>query len=686
MKPYLLILFASSLAAQAVPVAVSNSSFESNVNPDATGRFSFGETQDFGGSLTDWTTVTTENTPAGSGQQVSVGFIAIAPDDQNQVLALISGASISQFTSVAWSSLTAGDTITMTVAVGDRTNTPAPVWADESFFALIDSATSGTLADGSLLSSTVANSGPLTTPFANGTGIDGGTMQDRSFTYTIQPGDLSRPGNVGLLIAAYGVVGSTGSGLNSSSNQAFFDHVRIDVGSAPVGAPTPNIVFLFLDDMRWDAAGFAGNSVITTPNMDTLASQGTVFENAFSTTAICMVSRASVFMGQHMARHGITAFNQNLSAAKWADSYPDRLDDAGYYMGFIGKHGLGDGFTGLYGTYDFDKGYDSQGSYFNQTIDGEPSNGRHISKFMGDLALEFIGNAADPSKNMTSAPFCLQVSWKAPHVQDGSSDPFQNDPAYDSLYAADTIPHAKTDTQAQFDGNLSIFQSGEGTTRWTNRFGTEQMFQDNIKKHHRLIHGVDVQIGRILAALDDPNDDGNTSDSVAANTIIILSSDHGFFLGERQQAGKWYIQEESIRVPMVVMDPRLPAAQKGKRVSQMALNIDIPATILDYVGVTQPSVMQGRSMKPIIEGNPPGNWRTAFLHDHPAVGGGVYRNEGVRTESFSYSRYPGNGNVKQLYDVTVDPYQRTNLADDPRYASKLAGMDSLTDQLKADAQ
>jgi arylsulfatase A-like enzyme len=449
----------------------------------------------------------------------------------------------------------------------------------------------------------------------------------------------------------------------------------------------PNVLFLFLDDWRWDAASFTGNEVITTPHMDTLAAQGTIFENAYVTTAICMVSRASVFMGQHMARHGITAFNQNLSSAKWADSYPKRLDNAGYYLGFIGKHGLGNGFTGLYGTYDFNKGYNGQGSYFGQTIDGEAANGRHLCRFMGDLAVQFIANAANPFRNPGTAPFCLQISWKAPHVQDGDNiNPFQPDPAYDSLYASDTIPRAKTDTQAQFDGNLSIFQSGEGTSRWNVRFSTEQKFQDNIKKHHRLIHGVDVQLGRILAALDDPNQDGDTSDSMRANTIIILSSDHGFFLGERRQAGKWYIQEESIRVPMLVVDPRLPATQKGKRVPQMVLNIDIAATILDYAGAAIPSVMQGRSMKPIVDGNPPAAWRNAFFHDHPAVGSGVYRNEGVRTESFSYTRYPNNGNVKQMYDVTVDPYQRTNLAGDPRYASKLAELDALTNQLKSDAQ
>jgi arylsulfatase A-like enzyme len=448
----------------------------------------------------------------------------------------------------------------------------------------------------------------------------------------------------------------------------------------------PNILFFFLDDMRWDAASFTGNSVITTPHMDSLAEHGTVFENAFTTTAICMTSRASVFSGQHMARHGINSFNKNISAASWTNCYPAKLDAAGYYLGFIGKHGLGSGFTGLYGTYDFDKGYNGQGAYFGQTIDGESSAGRHLSRFMGDLAIEFIGDAADPARNPAAAPFCLQVSWKAPHVQDGSSDPFQNDPAYDTLYVGETIPHAKTDTQAQFDGNLPIFRSGEGTSRYNQRFNTEQKHQDNIKNHHRLIHGVDVQIGRVLAALDDPNGDGNPADSMTADTIIILGSDHGFFLGERKQAGKWYIHEESIRVPLVVVDPRLPAGLMGKRVPQMVLNLDIPATILDYAGVRIPRILQGRSMKPLIDGNAPADWRTAFLHDHPAVGGGVYKNEGVRTESFSYTRYPNNGGVRQLYDVTVDPYQRTNLASDPRYATKMAELDALTTQLKAEAQ
>ncbi len=171
-----------------------------------------------------------------------------------------------------------------------------------------------------------------------------------------------------------------------------------------------------------------------------------------------------------------------------------------------------------------------------------------------------------------------------------------------------------------------------------------------------------------------------------ANTVIVLGSDNGFFLGERQQEGKWYIQEESLRVPLVIADPRLPEPLRGKRATQMVLNLDIPETLLDYAGVAVPAAMQGRSLRPIIEGNPTADWRTSFFHEHPQIGGGVFANEGVRTEDFVYSRYPKNGNTRQLYDVTVDPYQRTDLSGDPRYATKMAELDALTNQLKAAAK
>ena len=215
-------------SADATPIALSNFSFESDVNTDLTGRFSFGEMQDFGGSLTAWTAATTENSAAPDGSEASVGFLAITPADGDQVLALMAGGSIKQFTPLPWAGVSAGDILTLTVAVGDRSNVGVPNWADQSFFAIIDADTSGPLASGNLLSSTVANSGELATPFEGGVGINSGTMEDRTFSYTVLESDLTRTGNVGVLLAAFGLDGSAANGLGSSANQAFFDNIRVD--------------------------------------------------------------------------------------------------------------------------------------------------------------------------------------------------------------------------------------------------------------------------------------------------------------------------------------------------------------------------------------------------------------------------------------------------------------------------
>jgi len=450
-------------------------------------------------------------------------------------------------------------------------------------------------------------------------------------------------------------------------------------GFAPTAsADRPNVVFVFFDDLRWDMLSFTGNTIMTTPHIDKLAEHGTIFENAFVTESICAPSRASTFMGQHMARHGVRNFNSDISAEQWVDSYPARLKKDGYYMGYVGKHHLPGDFTGKFGTFDYNKGYTGGGTYFDMTIDGEEAGDRHLTQFLGDLSVAFIEKAVDPEHNSSEKPFLLQIGFKAPHVQNENLL-FQNDPAYDHLYEDDVIPRAKTDSREQFLALPDHFHSGSAARgRWNSRFSTEESFQNNIKDHHRLVHGVDVQVGRIMEALE--------TNGLMDNTIIIVSSDNGFFLGERQQAGKWYIQEESIRIPLVVYDPHQPEEQRGKRVPQMSLIIDLPATILDYAGTAIPDVMQGRSLKPIIDGNPPSGWRTEFFYDHPQIGPTVFRNQGVRTESFVFARYPNHGNVKQLYDVTVDPYQRTDLSRDPRYAEVLAELDALTTQLEQEVQ
>lgn len=215
-------------------VSITNPSFEANVNLDAAGRFASGEEQDFTPQgITGWTARTSQNTQVATTAQRAVGFINIAPADGSQVMVLYSGASAIQSTSLAWSSLAIGDVLTMTVAIGDRSDTGKPDWADKSFFGIVDSTVSTDIA--TLRSTTIANSGELVTPFTGGLGINGGTMQDRFFTYTVGADDLVRTGNVGLLLAAYGGTG-TNNGITSSGNQAFFDNVRLDL--APIPEPS----------------------------------------------------------------------------------------------------------------------------------------------------------------------------------------------------------------------------------------------------------------------------------------------------------------------------------------------------------------------------------------------------------------------------------------------------------------
>ena len=240
----------SCLSVSLNAATILNPSFEANVNPDLgsppttpAGRFSFGEEQDFPlTGITGWTAVTTQNGNAtNDGSERSVGYANITPAAGAQVLSLMSGASASQFTSVSWSSLNVGDTITMTVAIGDRTSVNPPLWADQSFFGIIDNTVGSSIA--TLRSTTVANSGELVTPFSGGTGINSGTMQDRSFSYTVVAGDLSRSGTIGVLLAAYGTQSTTGdlTGLTpNNTNQAFFDNVRLDI----VAVPEPSAALL----------------------------------------------------------------------------------------------------------------------------------------------------------------------------------------------------------------------------------------------------------------------------------------------------------------------------------------------------------------------------------------------------------------------------------------------------------
>ena len=420
-------------------------------------------------------------------------------------------------------------------------------------------------------------------------------------------------------------------------------------------APRPNILFLLTDDQRWDTLGAMGNAIIKTPNLDRLAAQGVTFRNNFCTTAICMSSRASILTGLYMRAHGINDFHTPLRPADFDRTYPALMRAAGYRTGFIGKWGVGDDMPR--DRFDYFKGFPGQGRYF------EKGATDHLTNIQGEQAEEFLdGCRADQ-------PWCLSVSFKAPHAQDEDPKQYLYDPALASLYRDAVIPVPKTAAPEYFERMPDVFRDCEGRTRWRWRFDTPAHYQEMVKAYYRLITGVDIVAGRIRQALADRDFD--------RNTVVVFTSDNGYFLGERGMADKWLMYEESIRTPLIVYDPRRPG--RGLTRTEMTLNIDLAPTLLDLAGVPAPGCMHGRSLGPLLGAAKPA-WRREWFYEHHfqlPPKSLTPRSEGIRTEDWKYIRYIDTRPVREeLYDLRRDPLEEHNLAGDPRHRDRLATLRS----------
>lgn len=439
-----------------------------------------------------------------------------------------------------------------------------------------------------------------------------------------------------------------------------------EVGSA--AAERMNVVFLLTDDQRWDTLGVAGNPVIRTPHLDRLAGEGVRFRNSFVTTSICMTSRASILSGQYAARHGIWRFDTEFTPAQLAATYPGRLRQAGYRIGFIGKWGVG---NPPREAFDYDRTFPGQGNYFLE-VDGQR---RHLTSVMGDQALEFLAG------NPAGQPFCLSVSFKAPHVQDSPSvhaQQFPFDPVLESWYTADVIPVPETAHNRHFERLPVFLQDSEARARWAARFWGPARYQFSVKSYYRLISGVDVVVGRLREKLAELG--------LADNTLIVFTSDNGFYLGEYGLAGKWFPHEVSIRVPLLVYDPRLPAVGRGAVRDELVLNIDLARTLLEAAGVEAPPAMQGSSLFPLVRGERP-EWRTEFFYEHLFEHPGIAKSEGVRTGRWKYIRYVGIDPLfEEVYDLERDPNETHNLALEPAYEPVLADLRARWERLRAAAR
>jgi arylsulfatase A-like enzyme len=410
----------------------------------------------------------------------------------------------------------------------------------------------------------------------------------------------------------------------------------------------PNIIFLLTDDQRWDALGCAGNPFIKTPNMDELAGKGVRFEKAFVTTPICAASRASIFTGLYERTTGFT-FGQPPLPKKYTDiSYPKLLKDAGYRTGFVGKFGIKVPEEVLAQWFDYFK--PTHWPYF-QEVDGVK---KHLTDINMDLAIDFITN------DQSEKPFCLSLSTWAPHADDDEEQQYFWPSSSDSLYQNVEIPEAIPGDADFFNSLPEFVRKSMNRIRWYWRFNNPDKYQKMVKGYYRMISGVDTALGRLLNELNKTSQD--------ENTVIILMGDNGYFLGERGFAGKWTMHDLSIRVPLIIFDPRLADSQKGRIDQSMVLNIDVPPTILDLAHVSIPSEMQGRSLIPMIAGEKvPG--RKEILTEHLWNIPEIPKTEAVRTKQWKYIRYPQHPEYVELYNLQKDPREKKNLATEAEYSS-----------------
>ena len=430
------------------------------------------------------------------------------------------------------------------------------------------------------------------------------------------------------------------------------------VGCANKQNQRPNVIFILTDDQRNNTLGCAGHPIIKTPIIDKLASEGIRFKNAFVTTSICAASRASLLTGMHERTHAFT-FNTKPLANKYLNnSYPVILRKAGYYTGFIGKFGVE---VEGYQPQELFDDFLSLGRwmYFKKQQDGSE---RHITELMGDYTTDFLKNVPD------GEPFCLSLSFNAAHAEDADKvNPYPWPKAIDGMYDDVVIPEPRLSDPTIYEEQPDFLKNSLNRIRYHWRWDTPEKYQKHMKAYYRMISGIDMVIGRIQDELKKNGQD--------KNTIIIFMGDNGYYMGDRGFAGKWSHYDESLRVPLIIYDPRLPKEQHGKLEDKMALNIDVPSTILDICGVEIPKQYEGLSLSPFVNGKDVVNWRTDFLCEHLMEEKVIPKWEGIRDERYVYAKYfEQEPQYEFLHDLESDPDELINFAKDTSYSKILNQM------------
>jgi arylsulfatase A-like enzyme len=484
----------------------------------------------------------------------------------------------------------------------------------------------------------------------------------------------AKPTRRQFLHAGAGVVGAMAFGAATQPPR---------VTAAP-DPPRPNFVFFLCEGVRadefsssrlqgWDANGLSamGNNIISTPHLDRIIHEGATFRNAFVTYALCLPSRASILTGLYPHRTGAID-NRRRQIPDSVPTIADLLREAGYQVAFFGKahvHNLSKR------NWDMFFGIEEAGANYYCPVILESRSGvvqppREYHGYVDDIV---AARAVDWLNQKRDKPFCLFLWFIAPHA------PFYRPRRLLDLYNGVPIPKPSTfdDDLKGYPGKPLAFKNAY------NKIGTTVLGDDDprsleelVKDHYAGVVDNDDKAGQIMAALEKAG--------ILDDTALVLSSDHGFFLGEWRFYDKRFMHEPSIRVPLAIRYPRL--MQAGSTLEDMALNIDIPPTLLELAGVKVPEWIQGRSLVPFLRGAPPSEWRKDWLYEYFEYPGEeeVKPSRGVRTDRYKLIHYFLPPQEFELYDLQEDPGELHNLYGEPTHASLARDLRDRIDQLRKD--
>jgi len=434
-------------------------------------------------------------------------------------------------------------------------------------------------------------------------------------------------------------------------------------GSVPAG---PNLILILTDDQRWDTLGCTGHPFIRTPTIDRLARDGVRFENAFVITPVCAPSRATILTGRSTFAHGV--LNNDGVLPRREKTIATYLKQAGYQTAFLGKYHLGrnsqpkpgwDHWVEYTAPQEGGRGSTYRNAVF--TVDGQavPRPG-FSTDVLAEYAVDWIGRPRD-------APFFLLLALRNAHAR------WLPPERHRALYtdAPLRLPTSYRDPVER----LPRFIRGEQTAPpiipadWMETFyeGAREKYTDDtlprlLLDYARMIPSIDETVAKICDAL--------RARGLGNNTVILYTSDNGLLAGEHGILGKGLPYEPSIRVPLILYDPR--AHDGGRRLKQQVLNLDLAPTVLELAGLTPPPEMTGRSLLPLLADPQIACRQDWLIYSHvPPDARQRPDYIGLRSEQWKYVRYLRGGLEEELFDLRGDPDERCNLAGSPQHVARL---------------